>query len=59
MTEVKKRVIDEVDEKMKRLSIPRGYSIRPILIHVNGVSRGVIESEQFNQIVDFSDFFNV
>jgi len=59
MTEVKKQVVEEVDKKMKRLSFPRGYSIRPILIHVNGVSRGVIESEQFNQIVDFSDFFNV
>ena len=59
MTEVKTLVVDEVEEKIKRLSFPRGYSIRPILIHVNGVSRGVIESELFSEIVDFSDFLNV
>ncbi len=56
MAEVKKQVVEEVEEKIKRLSFPRGYSIRPILIHVNGVSRSVVESEQFSQIVDFSDF---
>ena len=56
MTEVRSLVIEEVEQKMKRLSFPKGYSIRPILIHVNGVSRGIIDSELFTQIVDFSDF---
>ena len=59
LTEVKTLVVEEVEQKIKRLSIPRGYSIRPILIHVNGVSPGVVESELFSQIVDFSDFLHV
>jgi hypothetical protein len=59
LAEVKTLVVEEVEQKIKRLSVPRGYSIRPILIHVNGVSPGVTESELFSQIVDFSDFLNV
>ena len=30
---------------------------RPILIHVNGVTSSVIESEYFYEIVDFGDMF--
>ena len=59
MQEIKKPVVEEVEEKIERLSIPRGYSIRPILIHVNGVSHGVVESQLFSQIIDFSDFLNI
>ncbi len=59
MTEVRSLVIEEVEQKMKRLSFPKGYSIRPILIHVNGISRGIIDSELFTQIIDFSDFLNI
>jgi len=56
MTEVRSFVIEEVEQKMKRLSFPKGYSIRPILIHVNGVSRGIIDSELFTQIVELFGF---
>lgn len=56
MSEVGKRVISEVEEKIKRLKYPKGYSIRPVLIHVNGVTQGVKESELFDKIIDFSDF---
>ncbi len=49
-------VIEEVKEKIRRLKIPKGFSIRPFLIHVNGVSDGVIESEFFSDIIDFSQF---
>ena len=59
MSEIKSSVVEEVEQKIKQLSCPRGYSIRPILIHVNGVSRGIIDSELFTQIVDFSDFLNI
>lgn len=57
-SEIKSQVIEEVKEKIERLSYPRGFSIRPVLIHVNGVSRGVKNDEMFSQIIDFSSFFN-
>lgn len=54
-----KSVIEEVQEKMRRLKIPKGFSIRPFLIHVNGVNDSVIESEFFSDIVDFSQFLKM
>jgi len=34
-------IIEEVQQKIDRLCRPRAYSVRPVLIHVNGVSDGV------------------
>jgi hypothetical protein len=56
LSEVGKQVVTDVEEKIKRLSYPKGYSIRPILIHVNGVTQGVVESDLFDKIIDFSEF---
>ena len=58
-SEITKHVVEEMEEKIRRLTYPRGYSIRPILLHVNGVSQGVKESEIFTQIIDFSEFFHL
>ncbi len=49
-------VINEVQEKLKALQLPRGFSCRPILIHVNGVDEKVIDSGFFAKVVDFSEF---
>lgn len=56
-SELNKSVVNAVEEKIERLSIPQGYSIRPVLIHVNGVSQSILESGLFTQIIDFSEFF--
>ncbi len=48
------RVIEEVEEKTKRLKIPKRFSIRPVLIHVNGVEDSVLDHEYFDKIIDFS-----
>ena len=58
-SEVKSSVIEEMEKKIESLSVPKGFSIRPVLIHVNGVSQTIKESEVFNDIVDFSQFFNI
>lgn len=50
-------IIAEVQEKIKRLTLPRGYSIHPVLIHVNGVSKALEESNFFFHIIDFSNLF--
>lgn len=57
-TEVKSLVIDEMRRKIENLSAPKRFSIRPVLIHINGACQRVYESEVFNNIVDFSQLFN-
>lgn len=49
-------VILEMQEKIKRFKYPKGFSCRPILIHVNGVHEDVIESEYFAEIINFEEF---
>ena len=58
-SEIKNHVIEEVEKKIDNLSLPKRFSIRPVLIHVNGVSQGIRESELFNNIIDFSQFFDL
>ena len=56
--EITRQVVDEVEEKIKNFSFPRGFSVRPVLIHVNGANQSVMESQFFDRIIDFSEFFN-
>ncbi len=49
------RVVNEVKAKISALSLPKHFSYRPILIHVNGVEDEVIASEFFAEIIDFGD----
>lgn len=58
-SEVKSSAIQEMERKIESLFIPKGFSIRPVLIHVNGVSQTIRESDIFNDVVDFSQFFDV
>ncbi|MBI2335551.1 MAG: ATP-binding protein [Deltaproteobacteria bacterium] len=51
---VQKEVVRQVEDKIRRLQIPRGFSVRPVLIHVNGVDDSVLESDFFSNIIDFS-----
>ena len=48
-------VIEEVQQKMRSLTLPRGLAVLPILIHVNGVHRSVEESNFFYKIIDFGE----
>ncbi len=48
-------VVRELAEKRRRLSIPRGLSVHTVLIHVNGVTSEVMQSEELDHIVDFAD----
>ncbi|NGX62011.1 MAG: hypothetical protein K940chlam9_01504 [Chlamydiae bacterium] len=48
-------VIQEVQEKIKRVVKTKNFTCIPILIHVNGVSSSVVESDYFYKIIDFSD----
>ena len=52
-------VIEEVEEKLHRLQLPRGFSCRPVLIHVNGVSEDVVDSGYFARIIDLSELLKI
>jgi len=51
---IEKKILDEMEEKRTRLIIPRHFSIRPILIHVNGVDESVLDAGYFDKTIDFS-----
>lgn len=48
-----KKIIDEMEKKIKRLKLPKRFSVRPVLIHVNGVEDVVLDDGYFDKIVDF------
>lgn len=50
---VGKKIIEEMEEKTKRLKVPRHFSIRPVLIHVNGVEECVLDEMYFDKVIDF------
>ena len=52
---INSNVINEVKNKIKKLSLPRGMATLPVLIHVNGVSEQVTDKDYFYKIIDFSD----
>lgn len=56
-TELGTSVIAEMKEKLAVLKVPKGFSIRPVLIHVNGVNDNVIAEQFFSNVIDFGDFF--
>ncbi len=51
--EIEKSVIDEVSKKIRKIDLPKYYSVRPVLIHVNGVKESVQKSSFFSHIIDF------
>lgn len=53
--ELGSEIIEEVKEKMARLSIPRGFAVVPVLFHVGGVLESVYDKQYFYRIVDISD----
>lgn len=57
-SEVKNSVVEEMEKKIETLSVPKRFSIRQVIVHVNGVSQSVKNSEVFSEIIDFSQFFN-
>ncbi len=53
------KIIEELERKQERLVTPRHCSIRPILIHVNGVEDSVIDSRYFDKIIDFGRLLSI
>ncbi|MEN8237263.1 MAG: ATPase, partial [Pseudomonadota bacterium] len=48
-------IIEEMEQKLTNLQLPKGFSCWPVLIHVNGVSDKVEDSNYFFKIIDFGE----
>lgn len=46
-------VIKEVEEKARKLKIAKGFSLRCVLIHVNGAAESIEHEDFFSNIIDF------
>ena len=51
-------IIQECAEKLRRLKLPRHFSIVPVIIHVSGVQDSVLDSRFFSHVIDFGEFLN-
>lgn len=47
------QIIQEMQDKIQKIKAPRHVSFRPVLIHVNGVTDEVVDSQYFSDIIDF------
>jgi AAA+ ATPase superfamily predicted ATPase len=54
--EVGIEIIQEVQEKINALKIPKGYAAVPILLHIGGVVSSVETNGYFYRIIDIADF---
>lgn len=50
---IESSLIPEMQKKLDRLRLPRHFSYRSVLIHVNGVKDEVIKSGYFSAMIDF------
>lgn len=57
--EIGLEVKDEIHKKIERFSLPRGFSIKPVLVHVNGVKGSVLGDRFFSHIIDFSEMLEI
>jgi AAA+ ATPase superfamily predicted ATPase len=51
-------VIKEMKKKLEAFYLPKGFSLMPVLIHVNGVSDSLIDQQYFSHIVNFSELLS-
>lgn len=55
---ISQSVIADIQRKITHLNIGKNYSIRPILIHVNGVTDELLGERFFANIIDFGSLLN-
>ena len=49
------KVVSEMQQKINRLAIPKHFSVRPVLIHVNGINEHVESEQYFSHIIDLNE----
>ncbi len=54
--EIGSEIINEMQEKIKRLKAPKGFAKIAVLFHISGISTPVATSPYFYRIIDIIDF---
>ena len=57
--EIGAEILDEIQEKINRLSVPRGFAITPVLFHIGGITETVLDNQYFYRIIDIADFLEI
>ncbi len=57
--EISGEIINEVQQKIKALKVPRGFAAVPVLFHLGGVSTSVATKGYFYRIIDITDFLGL
>lgn len=52
--EVGSSIIQEMKQKLDNFALPKGFAIIPVLIHINGVSDSIKDSDYF-RVIDFGE----
>ncbi len=55
-SKISQDVIDEVSDKIQKLSLPSGLSIRPVLIYQGELSPKIVRSNFFTHLIPFEQF---
>jgi len=53
---ISKKVIVDVQEKINRLNVPKGFSVRPVLIYSCELEKSIQTEDFFDQLICFDDF---
>lgn len=54
--EIHEEIISEMQDKLSRLRVPRGFASIPVLFHIGGVASSVATSSYFYRVIDIIDF---
>ncbi len=54
--EIKMDIIDEMEEKLNRISFPLRTAVLPVLLHISGVKPDIVDSRYFYKIIDIENF---
>jgi len=49
-------VIQDMQEKINALKVPKGFAAVPVIFHISGASSSLETSDYFYRIIDISDF---
>lgn len=53
---ISRDILDEVSEKIRRLPLPKGISIRPVLIYQGELSPQIAQADFFTHLISFDQF---
>jgi len=48
-------IIPEMQDRISKIALPKHISRRPVLIHVNGVTDELLDTNYFSHLIDFSE----